>query len=311
MRMKLNPLALMFLALPVALSACSLPDLPFVSDRVADAGQAQRGDLTIRLSGLSIQSFAEIAYLDLAIRVPKADYAFTKRVLASELKQATELTLKALPVGQGEIEAKAFKADASIIKSKRSPIRIDPGKTTMAQFEFYLGGDAATDLLLEFEAEYPRRISEFGPYDPEFNGYPDISDSALNLVWNYELTRSNQASQTITYRRQGHYYYLERALNSRFYASMNTPPEYFFLYVPKHAEYRGVTELPNYPKVRHLSFDNVFKVGGEERLLTVDRYYAPRYGLVKEVITGNGTVLSELTLLSYSASPAVPNGPQL
>jgi len=293
-------LTLLALALPVALSACSLPLAPFTMEPSRQAAHEQRGSLTIRWTGLSLQSLAEVAHLDLSIRVPAANYVFNKRILASELTAATELTLDDLPVGLGEIEAKAFKVDASLLKAKRSSIRIVPGVTTHAEFDFYLGGNSATDLELSFQTRYPQHFASLEPYDPDFNDFWAWGDPSRHLVWRYVLSGSTFPSQEIEYHRdlQGGFW---RSVDGGEWSYVEaSSPESLFLNVPAHTVLIGDGPKLNYPKVRHLRFDNVFPTAQGDKELTVERYYAPHIGLVKEVVFDGETILSEMTLQHFS-----------
>lgn len=308
MRMNIRILTLLSLALPVSLSACSLPLVPLTQEPAKEAAQGQKGSLTIRWTGLSVQALAEVSHLDLSIRVPGANYTQTKRLLSSELSTAMEWALNDLPVGEGEIEAKVFKADASLLKSKRSPIRIDPGKTAHAQLDFYLGGDSATDVELDFATSDTDHFGSLGPYVPDFQEFWNWGSYSYHLAWSYELSGTNSATQSIAFRRRpGNS--LERSLDGGSFASLGSysDPYVYFLYVPSHAAFVADTALPGYPKVRHVRFENVFPTAQGDKALTVDRYYAPNAGLVKEVISEGEIERSVMTLMSYSATFAPMN----
>lgn len=305
MKTTMKSLWLLPLAATVLLTACSTLPLSPTPSPSGVVQAANQGGLRVNLSGLQTLSspelVAQISKAELILRMPDAEYVHTKPILASQLLQPLELSFEDLPVGNGEIEARLFDAQGQLLKSTKTAFRVKGGETSELQLAFILGGNSASDLILMLDAAVPRNVYSLWPYDPSFE-YPDFGqDYNYEYVMAYRLIRPKQLDEPIVYRwRPGE---LTVTTGDASSSILTSSFSMLTLEVPEHAEYLGEFELPGYPRVKRVSFTNLLPTPEGEREITVERSYAPRVGLVQEILLEGGNVIATLVLDTYVTKP--------
>lgn len=294
-----------FLAASLALSllavgGCTLQPGSFLSlDKAVSPAAQAKASLKVKVerpAAMSTQAIANLA-IELRLELPyAADPAH--RLQTISLQEGQEAVFSNLPPESGYLTAIFTDIDTNaVVGTQKQNIQLRAGFETHATITFVQGGSAAVDVGIGIGTDFRdyRMLSESDGYDNDYRqgyyGAPwgkeywlQTPQGTLSVFfsggWDSEATKS----------------YVTRQIGKDAPERLDVDQDWWYR-VPAHATL--VESLPTFlvfEKVRHYRWTNTFTVDGTERTLTIDRWYSPVQGLVKETIEDGSGVISNVTL---------------
>lgn len=290
------------IALPLLLVAslvgCTgLPTLMGRKDPPATASVAQ-GDLVITTQ--VADALATQALGDYLVTL-KVDFPVSQRAsIVRTVAPGTTTEFTGLLPERVHVTASATAADSTLVlASTEFDVELLPGKKTPSDFTLFIGGSSALDTAIDFRIKSKdfRSITASDNFSSDFAQmwqHADATPSAMALF-------KDEATSSVTFS------FTSGGVNRQFGSlpSVSLPWDWWFG-VPDHAVYVDSRPLGTHSKVRHFRWDNVFRLKGTDRTLTVDRWEGAPEGLIKETLTEAGQTISLLELRDLLPGAAAP-----
>lgn len=283
-----------FLAL--SLAGCTLVPGPVSQpgSEPAVAGQQEKGSLKVVLGDYRAQAFEDIK-VELKVERLKYYYADELELVATQSAAVgSAAVFPDLAVGRARVTATAIGADLKPVDSESQWLNILPGKQAEAAFKLFIGGTSATDLSLSFGADLRdyRSLDQADGFNFDFrSSYQPNSGTVIPMT----LT-TDGATTSVTFRFEypsgggGLGVTRQVGLNKRQFFKLD-----YWYSLPAHAVYMDSQPLGMFDKVRHYRWENIFRVGDQDRTYTIDRWVSAKEGLLKETVREAESVLSVLS----------------
>lgn len=263
-------------------------------DKVTGASAQAKSTLKVTISqGLKTQAIAGAA-IELRLELPYAQDP-EKRYQTVSVQNGETATFADLPPENGSLTAVLTNIETNeIIDRQTQNVSLKPGFETRVNFVFVQGGSAAVDVGVRVEtSRFDYRYKEFNDgLDSDYRqSWPSYWDKQFELttetgtysvrfgdVWNDQTKR-----RIIT-----------RQIGMEPWENLGIDYDNWF-YIPDHAVLLGSdVPLGDFPKVRHFQWRNLFTVDGVESERTIDRWYSPTEGLLKETVQAGETIVTTL-----------------
>lgn len=303
-----RPLLAASLALSLlAVGGCTLQPGSFLAlDKAATTAAQQTSSLKVQIerpAALKTQAIANLA-IELRLELPYASNP-AHRLQTVTVQEGQAAVFSNLPPESGYLTAIFTDIDTNqVVGTQKQNIQLRPGFETHATFTFVQGGSAAFDVGVTL-----------GPNVKDYRQWlqNDGHDEAFRMSYSYyggkEYFLQTEAG-TMSVRFQSQWdqekqrNFIFRQIGNETPVSLGIPEERWqdwWFGVPGHAQ--RVESLPSYStsfgtyeSVRHFRWTNLFTVDGTEKSLTIDRWYSPAQGLVKETIFDGTNVISDMAL---------------
>lgn len=303
-----RPLLAASLALSLlAVGGCTLQPGSFLAlDKAATTAAQAKSSLKVtieRPAELSTQAVSNLA-IELRLELPYAQDP-AHRLQSVSVQDGQEAVFTNLPPESGYLTAIFTDVETNqAVGTQKQNIQLRPGYETHATFTFVLGGSAAVDVGVKIgtnRKDYRQWLQSDG-YDNDFQqSYPYYWDKEywLQTETGTVSVRFDQVMDEASDR-----WFLARRIGNEAPVSLGVPSDRWqdwWYGIPGHAvrvesleSYS--TSFGTYQKVRHYRWTNLFTVDGSERSLTIDRWYSPAEGLVKETIHDGSGYVSDMAL---------------
>lgn len=297
-----RPLLAASLALSLlAMGGCTVQPGSFLSlDKAVSPAAQAKSSLKVKIERpMSTQAIANLA-IELRLELPYAQDP-AHRLQTLSVQEGQEAVFSNLPPESGYLTAVFTDVETNtVVGTQKQNIMLRPGFETHATFTFVQGGSAAVDVGVKIGTQ----TKDFRTLT-ENDGYDDTFRYSWSGYWGKEYYLQTEGG-TVSVRFYGQWddtlqrNMLVRQVGDQTPESLgiedNRWQEWWYR-MPAHAVYvESLPALGSFEKVRHYRWTNTYLVDGVETTMTVDRWYSPTEGLIKETIQDGNGIVSDMAL---------------